>query len=159
MSSLWSLLCQHDLGGTGAAWDMPAASEVMLAPWVVKALSKSRSVILQSAYKKWTLAEPIYHWKKPQELLPIARPPGCGEVPVETSSQRKSLDVITSGTLCPGFCISEFEGCQQTKNKKKKKGGKQHFWWRGWMQSQIWEESIQKVNDSNIVLNHRQQKV
>lgn len=48
--------------------------------------------------QKLTLAENIYHGKKPQELLPIAlhcdeaaRPPGCGEVSVETRSQKKSL--------------------------------------------------------------------
>jgi len=31
-----------------------------------------------------------------------------------------SLDVTTSGTLCPGFCISESEGRQQTKKREKK---------------------------------------
>jgi len=28
--------------------------------------------------------------------------------------------VTTSGTLCPGFCISESEGRQQTKKREKK---------------------------------------
>lgn len=97
--------------------------------------------------KKWTLViQPLHHWKKPQEMLPIAlpcdkatRPPGCGEVSVERSRQRKSL-WSHLGHWVWVFVFQNSSGA----SKPEKIGGKQHLGWSGWMQRWVLEESIQK---------------
>lgn len=103
--------------------------------------------------KKWTLAQPLYHWKMPQEMAPIAllchkaaRPPGHREVSVERLRQRKSL-WSHLGHLVQVFAFQN--SCRASKPEKM--GGKQHLGWMGWMQRWILEESIQK----NEWLKHR----